>query len=147
MSSQRRQLPPSAAGQNEQRGARAAVDKQERLLSVAAVAERLDISEDLARDVMKRLRPVRIGLGKRQLLRVRERVLDRWIQTGGDESWLTSSSEDASSGLKAKIATASGGTSRPSNETQNSPKLLPRSSVKSSFSTPIKPATKPRSSG
>ena len=123
----------------------AAEKQQERLLGVPEVAAVLGISEDLARDLMKRLRPVRIGLGKRQLLKVRARVLERWIQTGGDESWLTSTYADESTGHEGKIDSESGGTAPRNSGTPEPPKLLRPSSSKSSFLTPIEPKTKPRS--
>jgi hypothetical protein len=66
----------------------------DRLMDVKEVAAALGVSEDLARDVMKRLRPVRIGTGPRPMIKIRERALERWINNGGDAADVCKRDED-----------------------------------------------------
>lgn len=76
---ERRDLPahqPAA-----QPAARAAAGQ---LLSTLEVAARLGVSEANARRIMRRLDLVRVGLGRRQLLKVRADEIERWVKAGGD---------------------------------------------------------------
>ena len=115
----------------------------DRLLGAQEVAERTGLGEDAARELIKRLKPVRIGLGRRQLVKVRASVLEKWMATGGDDEWQRSTNEAESGGLADETATASVGAAARSSATNVRPRLLPRKSSKSSRWTPINPATKP----
>lgn len=52
----------------------------EPLLTSADVAARLSVSEHLARDLMRDMRPVNVGSGKKLALRVHAGELERWMQ-------------------------------------------------------------------
>jgi hypothetical protein len=116
--------------------------RREVLLGAEEVAERCGISVDLARDVMARLPHVRIGMGKRQLVKIRERVLERWIERGGDETWQRSTCAEQHGGPGDTIETGGGGVEQPIKPKSELRGLSQPRSSKNSRLTPITPATK-----
>ncbi|HMJ11614.1 MAG TPA: helix-turn-helix domain-containing protein [Polyangiaceae bacterium] len=120
-----------------------AAEKQERLLGAPEVAERLGVSEESARRIMKRLKLVRIGLGRRQLLKIRERELAKWIESGGDDEWQRCIDEDESGGLLASTDTANDGSAPRVRHMSALPRRSRPVLRKSSLLTPIVPGTKP----
>lgn len=90
--------------------------EQERLLTADDIGEILGVSRSAAYELLARIPfHVRIGLGKRQQLRLPRWALDRWIKDGGDKWPSSESSPEARTGTpKAATATASAGASPPS---------------------------------
>lgn len=50
------------------------------LLDCKQIAERLNVSTRLAYELMREMRPLNVGHGKRKTLRVQPEELERWIQ-------------------------------------------------------------------
>lgn len=118
-----------------------AAEKRDRLLSVTEVAEIIGMSENSSRELMKRIGAVYFG--RRGIVKLSERKLDKWIASGGDEKWLRSIDEDELGGPGAMTATANDGDAAPSKATRQRREPLPRKSSKNSRWTPISPGTKP----
>lgn len=59
-----------------------------KLLTITELAKRLGVSHRFAREVAKRLGEVKIGLGKRSIVRIPEHKVDKWIALGGDPGLL-----------------------------------------------------------
>jgi hypothetical protein len=88
----------------------------EALLTAADLAELLNVARSTAYELMGRIPfHVRIGLGKRQQLRLPRWAYDRWEKAGGDKWQSSESSREAPIGTpKAATATASAGAAAPS---------------------------------
>lgn len=122
-----------------------AAEKREsdRLLGPPEVAERLDISEESARRLIKRLKHVRIGLGRRQLLKLSERELTKFIESGGDNAWQDSIDEDESGGLRELTDSEKFGKRARAKRTRAQPSSSRPGLSKTTLLTPIVPRTKP----
>lgn len=103
-----------------------------KLLRVADVAERLGISKDLARDIVMRLKPVIIGVGRRKLVRLPERTLERWILNGGDACGVSNQSS-TSTGEEPQTTAADAGGAGDTTETAGDGKRPPSSATSESL--------------
>ena len=88
----------------------------EPMLTPEDLAALLGVSRTTAYETMGRIPfHVRIGLGKRQRLRLPRWAYDRWVKDGGDKWQSSEDSREARTGTrKDGTATASGGASPPS---------------------------------